>query len=185
MAPTRRVRGRRCGGDRLKSEEQAAFALAFEAGVPVAARDTLGTDDFAEARAALRETLAWSAPSRRPPRSSGTPARRTHCDSGRTIGGRSYFVQVRTSTGRRRAPDVAACVKRWESAFLEASGDAEDQCALQSVGEDLQAADLLVAAIAPDVHPEPGSSDAFEPSQTKSSLHRSSAPSRSPWLKRP
>src|SRR5215217_8483708 len=41
-----------------------------------------------------------------------------------------------------------------------------------------------IAACFPSCRPEPGSSDAFEPSQTKSSLHRSSAPSRSPWLKR-
>jgi hypothetical protein len=38
------------------------------------------------------------------------------------------------------------------SPCLKASGDAEDPCALEGVGEDLQATDLLVAAIAPDVH---------------------------------
>jgi hypothetical protein len=45
VAPTRRVRRRSFGGERLRSENQAGFALTFEAGVPVEARETLGTDE--------------------------------------------------------------------------------------------------------------------------------------------
>ena len=57
---------------------------------------------------------------------------------------------------RQRAADRSEWRFAREAGFLgrvlEVSDDAEDPCALEGVGEDLQTADLLLPAIAPDVH---------------------------------
>src|SRR5918995_2324575 len=85
-------------------------------------------------------------------RSSETAALRMRRDSDRTA--------ARTEDGRaavrrtvRRARGCCVCGETGVRflASPEASGDAEQPCALERVGEDLQTADL-VAAIAPDVH---------------------------------
>src|SRR5215210_3996869 len=77
---------------------------------------------------------------------------------------------LRTTSGRLSSGDRDACLdeeevpseprlgsaawrEKWTRflRFAEGSGDTEDPCALQRVGEDLQPTDLLVATVAPDV----------------------------------
>src|ERR1044071_9880774 len=61
---------------------------------------------------------------------------------------------MRPRCAKRRRPWSECRFAREAGALrsLPGSGDAEDLCALERVGEDLQAADLVVTPIAPDVH---------------------------------